>query len=42
MKGDILTSMNSVVLEASEGDYRSVMEQYYSNLGDWKKIKISK
>lgn len=41
MKEDIMTSMNSAIVEASENDYRSVMKQYYGNLDEWKGLRIS-
>ena len=37
MKDDIVASMNSVIVEASEPDYRSVMNEYYGNLENCKK-----
>ena len=32
MKDDIMASMNSAIVEASESDYRSVMNEYYNTL----------
>ena len=38
MKEDILSSMNSVILEVLDHEFRSVMSQYYGNLDNFKGI----
>lgn len=38
MKSDIKESINDVIAEASEGEFRPVMELYQSNLTDCKKV----
>ncbi len=38
MKEDILSSMNSVILEVLDHEFRSVMNQYYGNLDGFKNI----
>lgn len=42
MKDDILASMNSVILEVMDHQFRSVMNQYYNNLNNFKEICNSK
>lgn len=41
MKDDITSSINSVIIEASDSEYRSVMNEYYGNLDGCKKHKNS-
>lgn len=36
MREDIISSMNSVILEVLDREFRSVMEQYYENLQNFK------
>ena len=38
MREDILSSMNSVILEVMDHEFRSVMNQYYGNLEGFKEI----
>ena len=38
MREDIVSSMNSVILEVLDREFRSVMDQYYENLDKFKAI----
>lgn len=38
MRDDIVSSMNSVILEVLDREFRSVMDQYYENLDKFKAI----
>lgn len=38
MREDILSSMNSVILEVLDREFRSVMDQYYENMGNFTQI----
>lgn len=42
MKEDIVSSMNSVILEVMDHEFRSVMNQYYNNLDNIREICTSK
>lgn len=39
MKDDITSAINSVIIEASDSEYRSVMNEYYNDLDGCKKHK---
>lgn len=38
MREDIQSSMNSVILEVLDREFRSVMDQYYDNLDSFKQL----
>lgn len=41
MREDIVSSMNSVILEVLDREFRSVMDQYYENMDKFKAIANS-
>ena len=41
MRDDIVSSMNSVILEVLDREFRSVMDQYYENMDKFKAITNS-